>query len=634
MLELSDQQKTIIRTLIDKHGLSEEDAVQAVIVDDPVLWAETNLCNPKDPTKPIYLRELQKKLIRTQVKKKVSRIGRRGGKTCAMCIEILWYANTHDNKRVLVVAPFESQIEEIFDTIHRLIQYSPDIRNTIVQDTKKPYLLRLANDTIIRGMTLSAKSGEGAGAAARGKSPDKIYVDEMDYLPRKAMVALKPMLIMEDTTIWCSSTPSGKREDFYQICTDKTLGYTEIYASTQEALGDEYTDDMELEFRATFTDIEYEHEIIGAFSEEMAGVFRHDDIERCMELLPRSGMEPPARHIHDIKVNNQNRYVLGVDWNKIDMVGTRMVLMEQILEKDNKNNGKFRLAYIGSVEAKEYTQIKGAQFICELFLQVAPKVPEPNFQIYVDEGYGHTNVEIIRKWGDENQIARIMRCLHTVDFGGKIKIKDPITKRDVDKPAKPLIVNSSVKFIEDWLVFLPESEDVRNGLVGQMRQYRVTNRGLGGNPTYTKDNDHDLTAFMLSCYGFVDKFSDMSNYMAKNTLGKARIEKNPIASSFISVRDTEINKSKTKYNIETPLFQGPKFAEAATNAGFKYNYAGTNKDYENVMAALGERQTPKGVNPNAGIWKDRKSIIPIDSIGPRGTTKRGRIQRGYRSQGF
>ena len=613
--------------------MDEQDAIEGIIASIPSKWGEHNLCNPSNPEEPLKLRTFQTELLDTQVKKKVSRIGRRSGKSIVMCIDALWYSCTHANKRVLIVAPFESQIEELFDMINKLIQYSPNIKKSITRILKKPATITLANGSIIRGMTLGAKSGESAGAAVRGRGPDRIYIDEMDYLTHQAIVAVKPFTIKKDMQLWCSSTPTGKREDFWRICIDaEKLGYKHFHYSTMDALGDEYTPEMDLEFRETYNDVEYDHEILAEFSVEMAGVFRHEDVDACLvDYKKKYGSHIPNA-ISKVIFKRGNRYILGIDWNKVDTVGTRLVMVEQILDKDDEDYGMFKTVFKDYISAKEYTQIKGVTTICEIYQYVKGKVADPDFQIYVDEGGGTTNIELIKKWGDENRDPRIVRILHPIDFGSKITVPDPITKQDVQKFAKPLVVNSAVHMIENHLAILPRSEDVRNGLVGQMRSYLVTNRGIGGNPTYTKHDDHDLVAFMLCCFGFLRSFSDVVNYKNTAMKIKPRQVNLPQVSKFNSVRDTEIEPNKRGLSPGETT-KKPIFAKQAANAGFGYSYAGGNKDYENIMNSIDSPAGSIGVNKNSGMYK-KSSIIPIKRSGPRGTITSRRIQKGYRTRGF
>jgi hypothetical protein len=107
----------------------------------------------------------------------------------------------------------------------------------------------------------------------------------------------------------------------------------------------------------------------------------------------------------------------------------------------------------------------------------------------------------------------------------------------------------------------------------------------------------------------------------------------PQVASFVSVRDTTIDEQGHGLKPGETTTK-PKFAGAASAAGFGYSYAGVNKDYERVMEAIDSVKAPgQGINKNTGMNKN-SGIIPIKRPTPRGTIGNRRIQKGYRSRGF
>lgn len=110
----------------------------------------------------------------------VFRLGRRLGKTEIMCIMILWYSFTQFNKKkvtnatenqydILIVAPFEKQIDLIFKRLKQLIEASPIYKDSIINNNK--HLIKLKNGTQILGITAGSKSGSGANST-RGQRAD------------------------------------------------------------------------------------------------------------------------------------------------------------------------------------------------------------------------------------------------------------------------------------------------------------------------------------------------------------------------------------------------------------------------------------------------------------------------------
>ena len=139
----------------------------------------------------------------------VFRLGRRLGKTEMMCILILWYAFTQYNKKrvtndtedvydILIVAPFEKQIDLIFKRLKELIEASPAYNNVIVRDVK--HNLKLANGTNILGITAGSKTGNGANNT-RGQRADLIVFDEVDkhLFTLNPVKRKKPLAVFEVT---------------------------------------------------------------------------------------------------------------------------------------------------------------------------------------------------------------------------------------------------------------------------------------------------------------------------------------------------------------------------------------------------------------------------------------------------
>jgi len=61
----------------ESYGLTKEELIEAHIIANPDLWAETHLRSPMDPDKPLKLRSYQRKIIRDRHQRKLLRMGRR-----------------------------------------------------------------------------------------------------------------------------------------------------------------------------------------------------------------------------------------------------------------------------------------------------------------------------------------------------------------------------------------------------------------------------------------------------------------------------------------------------------------------------------------------------------------------------
>jgi phage terminase large subunit GpA-like protein len=138
--------------------LEVDELLEAETLLDPVKWAEKHLFLP-DGT-PWRARWYQIAMLRCSAHRKVTRCGRRIGKTDCIAVDILHFTFTNVNKRVLVVAPYKSQVAEIFSRIKGFIENNPILKNSISKDVSSPYYqIELHNGSSIRGFTSGTKSG-------------------------------------------------------------------------------------------------------------------------------------------------------------------------------------------------------------------------------------------------------------------------------------------------------------------------------------------------------------------------------------------------------------------------------------------------------------------------------------------
>lgn len=163
-------------------------------------------------------------MLRDNSRKKVYRCGRRTGKTETMCVEAIYQTNIHPEFVFIFAAPYENQIRLIFQRISELIESSPLVKNKLTRSTRNPYQIFFNNNSRIIGFTTGSNSGN-AGASIRGQRANMIALDEMDYLGAGDFETIS-MIAAErpDIRMVCSSTPTGKRGDFYNICMNKAIG--------------------------------------------------------------------------------------------------------------------------------------------------------------------------------------------------------------------------------------------------------------------------------------------------------------------------------------------------------------------------------------------------------------------------
>ena len=156
-------------------GINDAELDLLAININPVKWSK------------IYLnweaRDYQELMLKSMRDKKLTtlRLGRRLGKSECMCISILWHAFTQPNKGpnnqydILIICPFEEQVDLIFKRLKQLIDLSPELKASIKKDVH--HKLTLHNGTVIKGLTAGSKSNTGA-ANTRGQRADLIVLDK------------------------------------------------------------------------------------------------------------------------------------------------------------------------------------------------------------------------------------------------------------------------------------------------------------------------------------------------------------------------------------------------------------------------------------------------------------------------
>ena len=160
-------------------------------------------------------------------------------------------------------------------------------------------------------------------------------MDEVDYMSRDGIDAVTA-IAMEDPKrigIWVSSTPTGKRSFFYDVCTNPRTGYKAYHFPSM--VNPDFDDSMEAEMRATMTTQGYIHEVEAEFGEETVGVFNKSAVERAMKQLMYSYRELNSYEISEFKKQGYNiddiyylpsytvdnpappaHRIIGIDWDK------------------------------------------------------------------------------------------------------------------------------------------------------------------------------------------------------------------------------------------------------------------------------------------------------------------------------
>jgi intein/homing endonuclease len=225
-----------------------------------------------------------------------------------------------------------------------------------------------------------------------------------------------------------------------------------------------------------------------------AGVYKPAYIDRALRVYKYN--EAPRSYTW--------KYCIGTDWN--EKHGTEIVVLGY-----NTAIGKFQVVETVLVAGSEFTQLSGISKLLDLNRKWKPAF------IYIDAGGGSTNYELLRKTAHENQrpdgdrdTARLLYTLKKYDAGSAIKIKDPITGKEVKAPAKPFMVNASVRMFEQGKISISSSDHV---LEKQLRSYIIERYTPTKVPVYSLQDpkvlDHRLDALNLAIVAFHLEFDDL-----------------------------------------------------------------------------------------------------------------------------
>lgn len=478
---------------------TEKEALRDLL--DVARWAKKHL--------GITLRHYQELMAKCTALRKVTRIGRQAGKSETLAIFSLHYAFTHRDKKVLIVAPQESQIKLIFERFEKWRGLSSDIENSVYRYVRDPYTLILRNGSQILGMTAGTKSGMGA-SNIRGQSADVVVLDEADYLSTDDINTIMMVLNKTDETedyskvLWASSTPTGSHKHFYKWCHNEK--FKEFHYRSQDS--PTWGPDMESLFLDTYgtkESAEWLHEVEADFGEQIQGVYPHVWVDRAKTNAFSFFGEKGAWDYGSQIPRAGCLYVIGVDWNSAKN-GVQIVVVEyssDLVNQEDFNNGirgRFRIAYRESVGDIEYSQTKAVNRIIELNYMWNPRF------IYVDQGFGYQQVEDLRRYGHKHPESRIIAKLKPIDMASMAEVRDPASKQIVKKHMKPFMVNNSRMFFEKNLIVLNRTD---KELEKQFRDYIIDHTTVEGRPVYAKGNDHVLDAFNLALLAYTMEFTDL-----------------------------------------------------------------------------------------------------------------------------
>lgn len=410
------------------------------------------------------------------------------GKTTVLVITALFYMWNNENFNIVLIAPYQSQVDLIFNRLNQFIRANPLLYNSILRNVKGPnYQITLKNGSGVIGFTAGSKSAQDAGSA-RGQSASMLLLEEADMLSAGDINAsLAVITNFPEAIVLVSSTPTGKRERYYEMCHDALM--KEFYYPSQ--VNPNWTEDLENFYRSQLTEEGYKHEISALFSIQEEGVYQQKYIQAAQEDYQYGSFRPSPNWI----------YMFGVDWNDVK-IGTTIAIIGW-----NANDKKFYLVDKEIISKSNMTQLAACQKIAEL-----NRIWRPNY-IYVDRGYGHAQIEMLHdfggkaliRYGADHPDARLRNKVKGFDFGGNVEVFDLFTKEKIKKPAKPFLVENSVRRFENFEFKFPK-DDIK--LAQQLSGYIIERVSQSGRPIYAQQDtqaggDHLIDAINLALAAFV-----------------------------------------------------------------------------------------------------------------------------------
>jgi replicative DNA helicase len=578
----------------------QEDYSLLTINHDPIMWGAAELgiitdgvSYDREGEETVMDRWYQRDMLRCSAQFKVYRCGRRVGKTFSMRWETLHFMVTNEKVKVLLICPYEKQVIAFMKDVDELISTSQTLKGAVKNRSRSKHTIEFNNGSSLESV-MTGGDKAGGGSKARGQDADLIVFDEVDYIaPKDIEAAIAILADNPAVKILASSTPTGKREYFYEVCTNLKRKYKEFhYHSHVSPVFTKIADD---EVRAASSNAAYSREMLGEFGEEATGVFSQIDLDRALRKYTCE---------QERKKGPQNgwTYMLGVDWNG------RAIGVHITVTGFNPQTRKYKLVDKLVISNEIYTQVKGCQAIVTAFDYWSCS------HIYADFGAGEAQSELIRKYAVDHNKKKLANNFKPIPMQGSTEIRNPATGQMEKKNNQQLAIDLLSHHLEESWVEMPAEEDYMGGdvedmgLVAQMRHFSVEKISQGGKPKYV-GTDHTLTAFYLTILAFQLEKSAMGVTKYDNAVVKVEMGDMADGDTVRGVQERHMDENKEK-----GLGPGMFISRGMNNSGKTVNYGNitaVNKDKTDEVqlsaGITGQVALHKKPNISHGLYR-RKSF--------------------------
>lgn len=498
---------------------SEEEFGNLVINSTPSAWAETYLYDPDKKEKPLTLIPKQKEIIDDPHNLKCLRMGRGWGKTLSMCAFLLWDCMTEENVKIFIYIPGKTQLQRIYEILENMIENSPDVKASIEIHKKQnsalnkkdeiEHTVNFKNGSKIIFFLTDSKIGK-----IRGQhNPKRIIVDEAHYIRDEAFEAIVGVITnMEEPWIWMSSTPRGKFGNFYKFSQEQNV--QEYHVPSWESPF--WTKEKETAAKAFVTsDAQYKREFGAEWGSEDDTVYSDDEID---EALLKSSMvfgnlalkqrneklrflDP--EQMWDYYNSKRNGLYIGVDWNTPN-VGAKIIFLVSYATAEIN---EIAVAKVETIKHEEFSQLYATQRIIDIVKTYKPD------KIYADLGYGASQAEMIKSYGESHPELKLNEIFRSIDFKSSVEIETYSLNKfgqynqepeKVKVRCKNFMISLISKHLKSRIISLPKFEDISEGLIEDLRSFKLDRIGENGEPVYEKPKkgQHKHMALALACYAY------------------------------------------------------------------------------------------------------------------------------------
>ena len=427
----------------------------------------------------ITLDEWQKDFLETSGNK-ILCCGRQVGKSVIAAMDAGNFALKHPKKQILMIAPTERQAYELFDKTLGYISNKAFSKIKKGKDRPTKHKINLTN-----GSTIWCLPTGLAGTGIRGRTINRLYVDEAARVPEEVWTAITPMLLTTAGDLILLSTPFGRQGYFYKIWNNPDNSFKKFHTTSQEVMDarpisetwSKIQKDRAIEYleqeRTEMSALEFGQEYEAAFIDELRQFFPNSLIEETCTL--ENDQNAPREPMYS-EYRETSRF-LGVDLARMGEDDTVLFNLERINNKTLKQVNM---------------QILKKTRLTETARRILAEDRHQNFKkIYIDDGgLGAGVLDILL----EDEQTR--RKVEAINNSSRQLNRDGTKSKRLMKED---LYTNLLRLMEQKKIQLENDEEIMHSL--RSIQYEYTSSGIRIFGRYT----HIVEALIRSAWSLHDK---------------------------------------------------------------------------------------------------------------------------------